>query len=314
MKQWFVFSGFPQRLPVSPDTHPLQKSEGICITFAACAVRVSLMVALAGITKGIVSWQSGSDGSCAPGGHWLILAGLAGCGRVSLLRRLQSLTQLCDQEREQHQQGSEINTKSNRRLRGTWCWVKKGHCFRSACLVLVCNSKDWLLWAGTTHVPAKSLLLFQPAPVLFSKVEQLRYVNFADISFFFKHYSFQCPRYRMALQKYRMTKAVVISFTTASPLLNALKGKEQLRLVFLIHVSSPAYQLDAQAEPSFVCSVRGRCWMHAQLDNRWDLHVKISEAPSTTFINVRPLFFFLFFLRDEQIFLYVRDKQGFFSC
>lgn len=52
--------------------------------------------------------------------------------------------------------------------------------------------------------------------------------------------------------------------------------------------------------------------MHAQLDNRWDLHVKISEAPSTTFINVRPLFFFLFFLRDEQIFLYVRDKQGFF--
>lgn len=63
----------------------------------------------------------------------------------------------------------------------------------------------------------------------------------------------------MSLQKYRMTKALVISFTTASPLLNALKGKEQLGLSFLIHLSSPAYQLDAQAEPSLVCSVRGRC-------------------------------------------------------
>lgn len=41
----------------------------------------------------------------------------------------------------------------------------------------------------------------------------------------------------MALQKYRMAKALVISFTTASPLLNALKGKEQLRLSSLIHVS-----------------------------------------------------------------------------
>lgn len=99
-----------------------------------------------------------------------------------------------------------------------------------------------------------------------------------------------------------MTKAVLISFTTASPLLNALKGKEQLRLVFLICVSSPAYHLDAQAEPSLVCSVRGRCRMHTRLDNRWDLHVKISEAPSTTFINVRPLSFFLFFLRDGQNF------------
>ncbi|KAI1231658.1 hypothetical protein IHE44_0007736 [Lamprotornis superbus] len=49
-----------------------------------------------------------------------------------------------------------------------------------------------------------------------------------------RHYfSFQCPRYRMAFQKYRMTKTLVISFTTASPLLNALKGKEQLSLSFL---------------------------------------------------------------------------------
>lgn len=112
------------------------------MTFAARAVRVSLMVALTGIPRGMVSWQSGSDGSCAPGGTDSSWQGLLAVVGVSLPRRLRSLTQLRDQEREQHQQGSGIGTESSRRLRGTWCWVKKGHCFRSACLVLIFDSKD----------------------------------------------------------------------------------------------------------------------------------------------------------------------------
>lgn len=54
--------------------------------------------------------------------------------------------------------------------------------------------------------------------------------------------------------------------------------------------------------------------MHTQLDNRWDLHVKISESPSAIFISVRPLSFFSPFFKRVTEFLYVRDKQIFLFC
>lgn len=49
------------RETVSPNIHPVQKSEGICIAFPARAVRVSVKAALAGISRGLASWHSESE-------------------------------------------------------------------------------------------------------------------------------------------------------------------------------------------------------------------------------------------------------------
>lgn len=81
----------------------------------------------------------------------------------------------------------------------------------------------------------------------------------------------------MTLQKYRLTKALVISFCYSIATAECIDRQRAAEAVF----SSTRYQLDAQAEPSLVCSMRGRCSMQTEFDNRWDLHVKISESPST---------------------------------
>lgn len=53
--------------------------------------------------------------------------------------------------------------------------------------------------------------------------------------------------------------------------------------------------------------------MYTQLDNRWDLHVKISECPSTIFINMRATSFFpVFFKEMNRIFVCKRSADFFF--